>query len=203
MRPPHIAVIGNIAAGKSTTVPRLARALGLPALVEDFRPNPFLESFYADPAQWAYRSQTWFAVEAISRRAELVRSGAGGVQEQMPESVVHVMTRALHDAGFLSANELSTLVWLVDSVAPLMPGPDIVVRLRAPVPELLKRIPARGRSFESGIDAAYLRHIENALDEFVQRLPSAVLDVETDALDVRRPADLATLAGRVRAALER
>lgn len=198
---PHVVVIGNIGAGKSTLVARLSAELGLPAAPEGFSRNPFLEAFYAAPRAWAFQSQAWFTVESIDRHLRVAADPAGGVQEQMPSSTQGVMTRALHTEGHLSDEEVATLGRLVDLVGPYLAPPDLVIRLTATVGELRERIRARGRAFEQDIGTEYLQRIEDALSELAGAWSGPLLTLDTEAVDIRGDAGLATVTDRVRAAL--
>lgn len=48
----HIAVTGNIGAGKTTLTTMLAKHYGWEAQFEDVDHNPYLDDFYHDMAKW-------------------------------------------------------------------------------------------------------------------------------------------------------
>lgn len=198
---PHVVVVGSIGAGKSTILARLSPALGVPPVEQGYEANPFLTRFYADPPQWAFRSQLWFTAEAIARHARVHRDARGGVQEQSVRSTHAVMTTVLHDAGHISDEEHATLGGLVEAADALLPAPALVLAVRATTDELLRRIEARGRPFERGIDAAYLEDIDAALSAFLQACREPVMEVDTERLDVRGDDDLAAVVEQVREAL--
>ncbi len=198
---PHVVIVGNIGAGKSTLLERLAPALGVPPAPQRFEDNPFLQRFYTDPHQWAFRSQLWFTADSVELQARIARDGRGAVQEQMLLSTHRVMTRAIREEGHISDEEMGTLDTLVGAVSDRLPPPDVVVRVRARTAVLLERIRARGRQFERGIEPRYLERIDVALEELEATWPVGVLTIDTEHLDVRTDDGLAGVVERVRAAL--
>ena len=55
-----IVVDGNIGVGKTTFIRRIAHALDMIMIAEDFEGNPYLSDFYRDQVTWAYKTQEWF-----------------------------------------------------------------------------------------------------------------------------------------------
>ena len=45
----HIAIEGNIGAGKTTLAKKVSQDLGAQLILESFEDNPFLPRFYKDP----------------------------------------------------------------------------------------------------------------------------------------------------------
>lgn len=56
----HIAVTGNIGAGKTTLTTMLSKHYGWDAQFEDVDHNPYLEDFYADMSKWSFALQIYF-----------------------------------------------------------------------------------------------------------------------------------------------
>jgi deoxyadenosine/deoxycytidine kinase len=55
----RIEIAGGIASGK-TTLARLLRKVGLQAIHEQFRKNPFFTAFYEDPGYTAFETEITF-----------------------------------------------------------------------------------------------------------------------------------------------
>lgn len=53
----HIAIAGNIGAGKTTLTKMLAKRYGWKAHFEPVDNNPYLEDYYADMARWSFNLQ--------------------------------------------------------------------------------------------------------------------------------------------------
>ena len=58
--PMHIAVAGNIGAGKTTLTGILAKHYGWEAHYEDVDGNPYLDDFYHDMQRWSFNLQVYF-----------------------------------------------------------------------------------------------------------------------------------------------
>ena len=56
----HIAIVGNIGAGKTTLTGLLAKHYGWEALYEEVDDNPYLEDFYSDMKRWSFNLQIYF-----------------------------------------------------------------------------------------------------------------------------------------------
>src|SRR3546814_5083035 len=53
----HIAIVGNIGAGKTTLTGLLARYYKCEPVFETVDNNPYLEDFYNDMKRWSFRSE--------------------------------------------------------------------------------------------------------------------------------------------------
>jgi deoxyadenosine/deoxycytidine kinase len=56
----HIAVAGNIGAGKTSLSARLAKHYGWDVHFEDATDNPYLSDFYNDMERWSFNLQIYF-----------------------------------------------------------------------------------------------------------------------------------------------
>ncbi|RZK23562.1 MAG: ATP-binding cassette domain-containing protein, partial [Flavobacterium sp.] len=56
----HIAIVGNIGAGKTTLTGLLAKHYNWEALYEAVDNNPYLEDFYSDMKRWSFNLQIYF-----------------------------------------------------------------------------------------------------------------------------------------------
>ncbi len=59
MKDRYIAFEGNIGAGKTTLVKKLAPRWGARLILEQFEDNPFLPSFYSNPEKYAFPLEAW------------------------------------------------------------------------------------------------------------------------------------------------
>ena len=62
----HIAIVGNIGAGKTTLTERLAKHLNFEPQYEAVENNPYLEDFYSDMKRWAFNLQIFFLNNPLS-----------------------------------------------------------------------------------------------------------------------------------------
>jgi deoxyadenosine/deoxycytidine kinase len=193
----HILVAGTIGSGKTTLTEALAAALGLPAVAERPQANPFLERFYADKRRWALASQLWFASDSARQHAE-IHSGRGGVQDHSIYENVHVFGAALAEQGALAEDEWALLKKVTAPVIDRLPPPALVILIETPVEVLVGRIAGRGRTYEAGIDSAYLSDLTRKRKEFFegwQRSP--VLTVDSVETDLRLAREIDVIAAKV------
>ena len=59
----YIVIEGNIGAGKSTLVNKIAGDIGARVVLEEFADNPFLPKFYADPKKYGFQLELSFLAE--------------------------------------------------------------------------------------------------------------------------------------------
>ena len=65
----HIAIAGNIGAGKTTLTTMLAKRYGWKAHFEPVDNNPYLADYYEDMNRWAFNLQIYF----LNKRFKTVR----------------------------------------------------------------------------------------------------------------------------------
>ncbi|HET7121798.1 MAG TPA: deoxynucleoside kinase [Solirubrobacterales bacterium] len=190
---PFIAVAGNIGAGKSGLVQRLAATLELDALPELTEANPYFGRFYAQPSTWAFRSQVAFALDSLRRHLQSLNSGPV-VQDRTVYETIEVFSRILHQEGHLSALEMGLLSSFSEIAGSLPRQPTLLVYLDAPTSVLLERISIRARPGESDLTGEYLDRLREAYDRFVSIWDrSPVIKVDTARTDLRSDAGLAQL----------
>jgi deoxyadenosine/deoxycytidine kinase len=179
---PFIVVTGNIAAGKSTLIERLADELELPARLERVEDNPF----FGSPSQRSLESETWFLTDSVAAHRAIERDGRGGLQERSAHEHVPVFARARRRFGWLGGDELQLLRTLAGLLTEGLAPPDLLVYAEADIEVLTARIAGRARPDERALDPAYLAALAELYDEFVDgwRL-SPVYRLDTARVDVR------------------
>jgi deoxyguanosine kinase len=181
-----VAFEGPIGVGKTTLATLLASHwAGCELILESFQTNSFLEDFYSDKGRWALPMQLEFLVS----RAEQLSIPVSGISV----ADYSIGKEKIFASILLSRRELSLYERVYTTVSARAREPDIYVYLDAPVDVLLRRIAARGRPMEAGIDRAYLTQIGQAYEAWFSSLDCVPLvRVDTSTLDYR--ADIATLA---------
>ena len=196
-----IAVAGNIGAGKSTLVSRLAGRLRWKPYFEPVAENPYLVDFYADMERWAFQSQVFFLSYRMRSHNELLKASSSVVQDRSVYEDAEIFAKNLHKQGHMSARDYKTYRNLYELFVTLLDPPHLVIYLKAPVEVLEERIKKRGREFESGISREYLRRLNELYEEWIEgfslcpilTVPAARMDfvsvdsyVEVIAQEVRR-----------------
>lgn len=179
---PFIVVTGNIAAGKSTLVQRLAAEMRLAAYPERVEDNPF----FGPPQSRALQSETWFLTHSVASHRAIQRNRRGGVQERSAYEHVRVFGRARARCGWLGDEELRLLEQLSQLLCDGLQPPDLLVYAEADPAVIATRIAERGRPEEQPLDTGYLSLLAELYDELVDswRL-SRVYRLDTTRVDVR------------------
>jgi deoxyadenosine/deoxycytidine kinase len=199
-----VAIVGPIAAGKSTLVKALAVELDAVALPERIDDAPFFARFLESPTRWAFQHTVFFIEQCVRDRETAQSSEVGAVQERVVEEHVNVFAAEFHARGYLTDDEWELIRRLGETCVRLLRPVDLLVYLEIPVDESLRRITARGRHEERDVTVGYLRALEARYVELVGRWsPDRVLPVDSTRFDFRRREDVKRIADAVRASLGR
>ncbi len=200
----HIAITGNIGAGKTTLAEQLARHYGWLVLPESVDGNPYLADFYADMNRWAFNLQIYF----LNSRFEQVRytreQMAGPdrktvVQDRTIYEDAYIFAQNLLDSGHMPERDYQTYRRLFDNMMALVSPPDLMIYLRADLPRLQQHIRQRGRPYEQTIPVDYLANLNVLYEQFVADYQAgALLIVDVNELDyVQNPADLQSIIRQI------
>ena len=205
----HIAITGNIGAGKTTLAEQLADQYGWDVLYEAVEGNPYLADFYADMPRWSFNLQVYFLDSRFAQVKKIMAVRlANEANPDHPRTVVQdrtiyedaaIFARNLRDSNCMSERDYRTYQSLFENMISLVRPPDLMIYLRADLPKLREQIRRRGRSFEQSISDEYLNSLSRLYEEFVQSYREGellILDVNT--LDYAgRPADFAEVVRQV------
>jgi deoxyadenosine/deoxycytidine kinase len=183
----YIVVEGPIGAGKTSLSRILAEELHARLMLEIVEENPFLAPFYEDPERYAFNVQVFFL---LSRYKQLQDASQGALFYE------HTVSDYLFDKDFIFASlNLKGAEWelyqeLYQQLRPKLTPPDLTVYLRAAPDVLLERVAKRGRPFEQGMEAGYLRRLGEAYDRYFEHYQGPLHVIEAAHYDfVARPAD--------------
>ncbi|MFN3741669.1 MAG: deoxynucleoside kinase [Anaerolineales bacterium] len=198
----YIAIEGVIGVGKTTLARLLQPTFDAELLLEVFEENPFLSSFYADRARYAFQTQIFFLLSRYhqQRRAVPQILAAG-------KNLISDYTFA-KDALFarinLSGDELEMYYRVHQALAEKIERPDLIVYLRADTDVLMQRIALRDRPYERNMEREYIDLLNRAYDKFFAQPydDTPVLTIDTNNLNfVLYPEHLRQIEQRIRQAL--
>ncbi|GAB2575171.1 deoxynucleoside kinase [Spirosoma areae] len=185
----HIAITGNIGAGKTTLAELLAAHYGWEVLYEAVDGNPYLADFYEDMPRWSFNLQIYFLNSRFAQMKKIIAAQAEAAAHSRLRTMVQdrtiyedaaIFARNLYESGNMAARDYETYRELFRNMMSLVRPPDLMIYLRADLPKLRTQIQKRGRSFEQSIADEYLTSLNRLYEEFVASYdlgPLLILDV--------------------------
>ncbi|MEA3350473.1 MAG: deoxynucleoside kinase [Chloroflexota bacterium] len=179
-----ILVAGNIGTGKTSLTERLGQLLGWRAAFESVADNPYLSDFYGDMHKWSFHLQVFFLGHRAEQHLDLARDSRSAIADRSIYEDAFIFARALYQMGNLTERDYLAYRRIFNLVISSLPSPDLLIRLKAPIPELMGRIHRRGRKMESGINEDYLSLLESFYDDWLDTFDICpVLTIRSDDLD--------------------
>lgn len=195
----HVAVAGNIGAGKTTLVNRLSSHFGWKPLFESVDDNPYLSDFYDNMHQWAFPLQVYFLNSRFNHALEIRDSQVPVVQDRTIFEDAHIFARNLYEQGILSERDHRNYLGLYKSMSSMVKPPDLLIYLRASVPKLMEHIGMRGRDYEETISIGYLESLNRMYEDWIANYRDGkLLVIPVDQVDfVKNPDDWGYVLERV------
>lgn len=187
-----VSIAGNIAAGKTTLTRLLGERLGWCTFYERVSDNPYLPDFYADMFRWSFHLQIYFFTHRFHTFQEMVAQTNSCVQDRTIYEDLEIFARTLNQQGNLNDRDYQNYRTLFETMIGFLPKSDLIIYLKAAPEFLLERIRQRGRGFEQGISLEYLRGLEQAYEDWVDRASVSLpfLTIEAESYDVDRESDV-------------
>ena len=199
----HIAIAGNIGAGKTTLTKLLAKNYGWSPHFEDVDDNPYLNDFYEDMQRWSFNLQVYFLNSRFNQILEIRKSGKTIIQDRTIYEDAYIFAPNLHSMGLMTTRDFDNYFSLFTLMATLVEAPDLLIYLRASVPKLVQQIQQRGRKYENTIRLDYLKRLNERYEAWVANYKDGkILIVDVDNIDfTQRPEDLRTVINKIDAEL--
>lgn len=179
--PMHIAIAGNIGAGKTTLTGLLAKHYGWEAHFEDVEDNPYLNDFYKNMQGWSFNLQIYFLNSRLSQIIDIRRSGKTVIQDRTIYEDAYIFAPNLLETGLMSTRDFENYFSLFQLTSSLIQPPDLIIYLRASVPALVKRIQSRGREYENSIRLDYLQKLNQRYETWIdsyQHGKTLIIDID-------------------------
>ena len=196
----YIAIEGVIGVGKTTLARLLQPTFQATLLLEEFQENPFLASFYADRARYAFQTQIFFLLSRYRQQRQIVPA-------QVARTTLISDYTFAKDSLFahlnLSGDELDMYTRVHDILAENLVPPDLVVYLRADTDVLMERIAIRDRPYERDMDRDYIERLRQAYEHFFAHYRATpLLSLDTNHLNfVQNADDLRQIIAQIRSSL--
>ncbi|QEC74963.1 deoxynucleoside kinase [Mucilaginibacter ginsenosidivorax] len=191
----HIAIVGNIGAGKTTLTEMLAHNYGWEPLFEAVDNNPYLEDFYGDMKRWSFNLQIYFLNSRYRQIIDIQKSGRNILQDRTIYEDAYIFAENLHDMGLMTTRDYQNYESIFENITEFIKPPDLLVYLKASVPTLVSNIQRRGREYESGIRLDYLSKLNEKYEKWIKNYKlGKLLILDKDNLDfANNTEDMATI----------
>jgi len=195
----HIAIAGNIGAGKTTLSSLLAQHYGWTPMYEDANTNPYLSDFYNDMQRWAFNLQIYF----LNSRYQQVLNIRGGdevvVQDRTIYEDAFIFAPNLHEMGLMSERDFENYFDLFKTMSLNTQAPDLLIYLRSSISTLVDHIQTRGRDYEGSMSLDYLKRLNEKYENWIANYTDGkLLVVEIDGVDFQNnPSDLGMIISRI------
>lgn len=199
----HIAIAGNIGAGKTTLTKLLAKHYKWEPQFEDVLENPYLEDFYNKMERWSFNLQIYFLNSRFRQILQIRESGKNIIQDRTIYEDAHIFAPNLHAMGLMANRDFENYRSLFDLMESVVQGPDLLIYLRSSIPNLVSQIHKRGREYENSISIDYLSRLNERYEAWVHDYDKGnllVIDVD-DINFVDKPEDLGSIITRIDAEL--
>ncbi len=195
----HIAIAGNIGAGKTTLTSLLSKHYNWKPNFETVDDNPYLNDFYNDMQRWSFNLQIFFLNSRFKQIVDIINSGENVIQDRTIYEDAEIFAPNLHDMGLMSTRDFENYKALFDLMIGLVKPPDLLIYLRASVPTLVNQIQQRGRAYEESIRLDYLKMLNERYELWISKYTgSNLLIFNVDNLDFQNnPEDLSKIIDNV------
>lgn len=199
----HIAVAGNIGAGKTSLTELLAKHYKFEAQFEDVIDNPYLDDFYNHMERWSFNLQVYFLKSRFQQLMQIRASKKDVIQDRTIYEDAFIFAPNLHAMGLLTKRDYDNYYSLFELMEAMIQGPDLLVYLRSSIPNLVNKIHKRGRDYETSISIDYLSRLNERYEAWISQYNKGkLLIIDVDYMDfVENPTDLGTIIEKIDAEL--
>lgn len=179
-----IVVSGSIGAGKSTVTRIFSWITGFNPLFETVEGHPYLEKFYKNPKEYAFRTQVYFLWDRFDKHYNAVKSGENIVADRCIYED-NLFAKVQHIRGDMDSEDyLRTYLPHYNTLTEILPPPDLNIYLRANLDTLMTRIRSRDRLMERDIDISYMQTLLEVYEEWIEKYPYRKLIIDTNNIDL-------------------
>jgi len=195
----HVAIAGNIGAGKTTLTKLLAKHYKWDPHFESVDENPYLDDFYGEMERWSFNLQIYFLNSRFRQILELREGGRNIIQDRTIYEDAHIFAPNLHAMGLMTNRDYSNYSSLFELMENLVTPPDLLIYLRADIKTLVGQIHQRGRDYENSISIDYLSRLNERYEAWITKYTKGkLLIIDVNNLDfVKKPEDLGVIIDKI------
>jgi deoxyadenosine/deoxycytidine kinase len=180
-KPKHVAIAGNIGAGKTTLTEMLSKHYRWIPQFEDVDHNPYLMDFYDDMTRWSFNLQIYFLHGRLNQILEIQRGTETVIQDRTIYEDANIFAPNLHEMGLMSKRDFDNYFKFFSTIKTMVQPPDLLIYLKASVPTLVSQIQKRGREYEENIRLDYLKKLNEYYNKWVDNYkegPILIIDCD-------------------------
>ena len=195
----HIAIAGNIGAGKTSLTDLLSKHYKWQGHFEEVVENPYLDDFYHQMERWSFNLQIYFLNSRFGQLIDIQKSGINVIQDRSIYEDAHIFAPNLHAMGLLSQRDYQNYKSLFELMEGMVTGPDLMIYLRSSIPNLVDNIHKRGREFENSISIDYLNRLNERYEAWIHNYDKGkLLILDVDELNfVDNPSDIGAIIEKI------
>lgn len=195
----HVAIAGNIGAGKTTLTKLLAKHYNWKPHFESVDENPYLDDFYGEMERWSFNLQVYFLNSRFRQILELRQSGKNIIQDRTIYEDASIFAPNLHAMGLMTNRDFNNYSSLFELMENLVTPPDLLIYLRGSIETLVGQIHKRGRDYENSISIDYLSRLNERYEAWISKYEKGkLLIIDVDNLNfVDNPEDLSSIIERI------
>lgn len=180
----HIAIAGNIGAGKSTLTKLLAAHFGWEPQYEDVENNPYLMDFYEDMPRWSFPLQVFFLNSRFNQLIDIQRGDKVVIQDRTIYEDAQIFAPNLHSMSLMTKRDFDNYTNLFKTINKLINPPDLLIYLRGSISTLVGQIQKRGREYEDNLRLDYLRRLNEYYEAWITNYKAGkLLIIDVDKLN--------------------
>ena len=180
----HLAIAGNIGAGKTTLTSKLANHFGWGVHYEDTEVNPYLSDFYNDMNRWSFHLQIYFLNSRYQQILNIRKGESTIIQDRTIYEDAYIFAPNLYEMGLMSERDFNNYSTLFKTMMMQIRPPDLLIYLRAGIPKLVSHIHTRGRDYEGNMSLDYLKRLNDKYERWISNYKEGnLLIIPVDDLD--------------------
>lgn len=202
-KPKHIAIAGNIGAGKTTLTELLSKHYRWIPQFEDVDGNPYLYDFYDDMPRWSFNLQIYFLNSRLRQLLEIQNGTETVIQDRTIYEDAKIFAPNLHEMNLMSMRDFNNYSGFFDTLNKMIPAPDLLIYLKGSVPTLVAQIQKRGRTYEENIRLEYLKRLNEYYTKWTDSYkegPMLVIDIDKNKF-AENAEDLGEIIGKINSQL--
>ncbi len=195
----HIAVAGNIGAGKTTLSEMLSKHYGWEVMYEDTNTNPYLSDFYNDMKRWSFNLQIYFLNSRYQQILDIRKGEKTVIQDRTIYEDAFIFAPNLHEMNLMTERDFNNYFELFRLMSSQVAAPDLLIYLRSDIATLVSHIQTRGRDYEGSMSLDYLKKLNEKYENWINNYAEGkLLIINVDNLDFKnRKEDLGSIIEKV------